>query len=274
MSAATKDSPEFLGNVTGTRWTGSLPDLSLGGEYFWRVDINGFSSVTKGSTWSFGIASVDVAPRSVKLAAPAGSPVPRQSLAMTAGAATAWTASTTTPWITLRSTSGTTPGSLEFDINTTGQTVGTKNGSITLQAAGKSFTVPVELSVVTLNVTKLITHPNRPVVYAINTSLAGEGFCHLLEINPATATIQRTLPIGFAPTDADLDPVSERLYITNWGYSQTRVIDVAAWAELPPLNLGEDIYKLEVTPNGRLVTEGEDQWVSLQHVGCGNRGKT
>ncbi|OYV07356.1 MAG: hypothetical protein CFE26_01460 [Verrucomicrobiales bacterium VVV1] len=263
VAGATKGSPEFLGNVTGTRWIGTLPNLSLGGEYFWRVDINGFSSVTKGGTWSFGVASVDVAPRTVKLAAPAGSPVPTQSLSMTAGAATAWTASTATPWITLRATSGSTPGALQFDINTTGLTVGTRTGSIALQAAGKSFSVPVELSIVTLNVTKLVAHPTRPVVYAINTSQAGEGFSYLLEINPVTAAILRTLPIGFAPTDADLDPVGERLYVSNWGYSQTRVIDVAAWAELPSLSLGEDIYKLEITPKGRLVTEKEDQWIEL-----------
>ena len=263
VTDATKTSSAFLGSVTGTRWNGILPELALGGQYYWRVDINGFSSVTKGNVWLFQIAPVDVVPRAVKLTAPAGSPVSRQNLAITAGAATAWTAATTTPWISLRSTAGSTPGALEFDINTTGLTVGTKNGSITLQAAGKSFTVPVELSVVTLNVTKLITHPNRPVVYAINTSLTGEGFCHLLEINSATAAIQRTLPIGFAPTDADLNPVNERLYISNWGYSQTRVIDVAAWAELPALNLGEDIYKLEVTPDSRLVTEGQDQWIQL-----------
>ena len=166
------------------------------------MDINGFSSTTKGDTWSFGIASVDVSPRAVKLAAPAGSPVPTQTLAMTAAAPTDWTATTATPWITLRSTVGTTPGSLRFDVSTNGLTVGTKNGSITLQAAGKTFTVPVELSIVTLNVTKLVPHPSRPVVYAVNTSLAGEGFCHLLEIDAATAKIQRTLPIGFAPTDA------------------------------------------------------------------------
>ncbi|MCF7732603.1 MAG: cadherin-like beta sandwich domain-containing protein [Akkermansiaceae bacterium] len=264
VGAATKESPEYLGNTTSTKWTGSLPALALGSSYYWRVDMNGFSSTTQGGTWSFGISSVDVTPRTVQLAAPAGSPVPRQTLAMTAGAPTAWTASTTTPWITLRSTSGITPGSLQFDVSTAGLAVGTLNGSITLQAAGKTFTVPVDLTVVTFNLTKLVPHPGRPVVYGINTSLAGEGVCHLLEIDAASATIQRTLPIGFAPTDADLDPVNERLYISNWGYSQTRVIDVAAWTELPSLNLGEDIYKLEITPNGRLVTEGEDQWVAMK----------
>jgi alpha-tubulin suppressor-like RCC1 family protein len=263
VTAATKTSAEYLGNVTGTKWTGALPPLALGSSYYWRVDINGFNARTQGGTWSFGIAAMDVTPRAVKLAAPTGSPVPRQTLAMTADVATAWTATTNTPWITLRATSGSTPTNLQYDISTAGLTVGTKSGSITLQAAGKSFTVPVELSIVTLNVTKLVAHPNRPVVYALNTSLAGEGFCHLLEIDPVTAAIQRTLPIGFAPTDADLDPVTERLYISNWGYTQTRVIDVAAWTELPALNLGQDIYKLEITPTGKLITEGEDQWIAL-----------
>ena len=264
VSNATRDSSEFLGNTRSTRWFESLPELGLGSTYYWRVDRNGFSRTSKGSTWSFDIATVDVTPRIVKLATPEGSPVPRQTLTMSAAAPTSWTASTTTPWITLRDSSGTTPDTLQFDISTNGLTVGAQNGTITLQAAGKSFIVPVELSVVTFNITKLVPHPDRPVVYGINTSLAGEGFCHLLEIDAATANILRTMPIGFAPTDADLDPLTERLYISNWGYSQTRVIDVAAWTELPSLKLGDDVYKLEVTPNGKLVTEGEDQWVSMR----------
>jgi len=264
VANATKESGEFLGTTTSTRWTGALPELGLGSTYFWRVDMNGFSSTSKGNTWSFGIATVDVTPRIVKLATPQGSPVPRQTLTMSAAAPTAWTASTTTPWITLRNLSGTTPGSLQFDISSDGLSVGPQNGAITLQAAGKSFTVPIELTVVTFNLTKLVPHPDRPVVYGINTSLAGEGFSQLLEIDASSATILRTLPIGFAPTDADLDPLTERLYVSNWGYSQTRVIDVATWTELPSLNLGDDVYKLEITPNGRLVTEGEDQWVSMR----------
>lgn len=125
------------------------------------------------------------------------------------------------------------------------------------------FSIPLELTVVTLNLTKLVPHPRRPVVYAIHTTPNNEGFSHLIELDAATAAIRRTMPIGFAPTDADLDPAGRRLYISNWGFDQTRVIDVDAWQELAPLRLGTDVFKLEITPNGRLITEGEDQWVSL-----------
>lgn len=265
VATATKSSPAYLGNVTGTRWTGALPTLALGTSYWWRVDIVGFGSVvTPGAVWTFGIAPVDVVPRALDLAFPTGSPVPRQQLALTAGAPTSWTASTTTPWISLVGNSGTTPGSLQFDINTAGLATGLKEGSITLQSGGTTFSVPVKLRVLALNVTKLVAHPTRPVVYGINTAAAGEGFSHLLEIDATTANILRSLPIGFGPTDADLDPVGERLYVSNWQFSHTRVIDVAAWTELPSLALGDDVYKLEITPRGKLITEEQDQWIGLQ----------
>lgn len=263
VTGAGKTSAQYLGNVTGTRWTGALPPLALGTDYWWRVDIVGFGSTVKGSTWSFGIAPVNVAPRSLDLAFPVGSPVPLQQLALTAGAPLAWTATTSTPWISLQTSSGSTPASLGFNINLAGLSTGLKSGSITLQAGGETFTVPVNLRVLALNLTKLVPHPTRPVVYGINTAAAGEGFSHLLEIDAATANILRSMPVGFSPTDADIDPSGSRLYVTNWGYSQTRVIDLGAWQELAPLNLGTDIYKLEVASGGRLVTEGEDQWISL-----------
>lgn len=263
VSSATRTSPEFLGNTTGTTWTGALPALALAQTYWWRVDIVGFNTTTTGTPWSFKIAPILVAPQSLDLAFPGNTPIPRQTLALTQPFGTAWTASTSTPWIRLASNSGRTPLNFGFDIDSTGLAVGSHEGAITFQAAGETFSVPVSLRVLALNITKLVPHPSLPVVYGINTSAAGEGFSHLLEIDAASANILRSLPIGFNPTDADFDPVTSRLYVSNWGFSQTRVIDVAAWAELPPLNLGVDVYKLEITPNGRLLTEEEDQWIDL-----------
>ena len=172
---------------------------------------------------------------------------------MSADAPTSWTASTTTPWITLLNTSGSTPGSLQFDISTGGLDVGAKNGSITLQAAGKTFIVPVDLNIMTLNVTKLLPNPNRPVVYGINTALAGEGFCP----SPRNRCDHRQNP----PCDADrlrshgcrVGSATGRLYIANNGYSQSKVIDVNAWVEFPSLNLGENVQYLETVTGGRLA---------------------
>lgn len=148
------------------------------------------------------------------------------------------------------------PGNLEFQVNSSGLPGGLSEDSITLQSGGGSFSVPERFRIAPLNITKLVAHPVRPVVYGINTALEGEGFSHLLEIDAATATISRSIPIGFSPTDADLDTANDKLYISNWGYPTTRVIDLATWKELPALLLGTDVYALEVSSRGRIITRG------------------
>jgi glutamine cyclotransferase len=267
VAAADKTSPEFLGNTSGIRWPGALPVLEFGKNYWWRVDIVGFNSTVAGTVWSFRIPVIDVMPKAVDLAFPADSPVPTQRLNLTSGSgggsSVAWTASTNTPWIVLKNTTGAAPGNFDFDVNISGMAAGGRQGSITFTAAGDTFSVPVNLRIIALNVTKLVAHPTRPVVYGINTAGAGEGFSHLLEIDAATSKILRSMPIGLTPTDADIDAVNDRLYVSNWGYGQTRVIDLSSWAELAPLSLGTDVYKVEATARGRIVTEGEDQWINL-----------
>ena len=109
VTTATKTSPEYLGNTRSTTWTGSLPDLVLGGNYYWRVDINGFSSTSKGRTWSFSIAPLDIAPRRLDVVLPASAPAVTRTLQITGPAGVSWTASTTTPWLTLPATGGVPP---------------------------------------------------------------------------------------------------------------------------------------------------------------------
>lgn len=47
----TPDSGEFVGNTASSAWT--LPTLSYGTTYYWRVVANGPSAVTNSATWSF-----------------------------------------------------------------------------------------------------------------------------------------------------------------------------------------------------------------------------
>ncbi|NQW99057.1 hypothetical protein HQ447_00255, partial [bacterium] len=260
---ANPTSASYLGSSSGNSWTGAQPALVLGGNYFWRVDTVGFAGTRKGVVWSFNVAPLEVTPRTLDLAFPVTSPIPRQRLALSSPTPRSWTATTSTPWIRLRTSTGSTPGSLEFDLDTAALSTGLKTGSITLQVGADTFSVPVRLQLLALNVTKLVAHPTRPVVYGINSAGTGEGFSYLLEIDAATANILRSLPIGFSPTDADLDAAGDRLYISNWGYPQTRVVNLADWLELPPLSLGSDVYKLEVSARGRIITEEQDQWIDI-----------
>jgi hypothetical protein len=52
-----------------------------------------------------------------------------------------------------------------------------------------------------------------------------------------------------------------RLYIADWGYPLTRVLDLTTWQWRPPLALGTDVYKINAGRPGRIYTEGFDQWV-------------
>ncbi|MEO5716690.1 MAG: PQQ-binding-like beta-propeller repeat protein [Luteolibacter sp.] len=270
VGAATPASPEFVGNTTTTSWTGSLPPVEFGKTYWWRVDIVGFSSKVIGSIWSFKTPVVDVMPRAIELDYPSGSLIPVQRLDLTsritvptAGAPVPWTATTTTPWISLRNAVGSTPGLIEFEIQTAGLPAGLNSGSITVQANGDSFSVPVRLRLKALDIIKLVAHPARQVVYGISTR-PGEGSPSLLvEIDAASAAVIRTMPVGWNATDADFDPIAGKIYITNFGYAETRVVDVNAWTELSPLLLGADVYQLEIASENRLLTETSEQWAQI-----------
>src|SRR5262249_44575279 len=71
---------------------------------------------------------------------------------------------------------------------------------------------------------------------------------------------------GINPTDLAVNRFDDRLYISNWQHNQTRVVDLATKTELAPFALGTDIYKLNAGKAGRIITEGEDQWVGFAVV--------
>jgi len=168
-----------------------------------------------------------------------------------------WSASLpgTPSWLSLVTTSGTTPTPLQLRVTPGLLAVGNYITNLRITSGAAVFEVPVRLSVVALNATKLLSHPTRPIVYAINSAPSSEEVSHLLEIDAATATVLRVIPAGINPADADLDPTSGKLYISNWGYAKVRVFDVDSWLELPSLNSDTDVYRVEISPNGNLVTE-------------------
>ncbi|MCF7732604.1 MAG: PQQ-binding-like beta-propeller repeat protein [Akkermansiaceae bacterium] len=158
-------------------------------------------------------------------------------------------------WLSLVAPSGSTPAPLQLRVAPGLLAAGSYTTNLHLTAGAAIFDVPVRLSVVALNVTKLLSHPTRPVIYGINSSPSSEEDSHLLEIDAASTTVLRIIPAGFRPTDADLDPASGKLYVACWGDAKVRVFDVDSWLELPSLATNTDVYRVEIAPNGRLVTE-------------------
>ena len=128
LAAATKTSPEYLGNTAGSRWTGAMPPLGLASDYFWRVDVVAFSGTAKGDAWSFRVAPLEIEPRQLSVVLPANAPAQTLDLQVGGPAGTTWTASESTSWLTLPSTGGAVPGVQKVTINPAGMAAGIHHG--------------------------------------------------------------------------------------------------------------------------------------------------
>ena len=106
----------------------------------------------------------------------------------------------------------------------------------------------------------------RPYIYAIQAPASGTTNGNLLFINTTNNSIDKTLVIGVNPTDLTINYGEDRLYIASWGENATYVVDLNMQTLLPSLNLGTDIYKINAVKAGRIITEGEDQWVVLNII--------
>jgi len=109
------------------------------------------------------------------------------------------------------------------------------------------------------NITLMKADPNRPdVIYAIDFTNPGEGPCHLLRIKASTGKITDFLEIGLNATDFDIDPTTDRLYVANFKQDHCQVVDLATFAPLEPIPLGNIIRCIEADGRGHLYTEGKN----------------
>src|ERR1035437_7001498 len=110
---------------------------------------------------------------------------------------------------------------------------------------------------------KMTADYQRPYIYAIQAPASGATNGNLLFINTTNNSIDKTLVIGTNPTDLTINVAEGRLYIASWGENATYVVDLPTQSLLPSLNIGTDIYRINAGRTGRIVTEGENQWVAL-----------
>jgi hypothetical protein len=109
---------------------------------------------------SFTVADpvLNVSPASLSISGTAGSTLPQQfllSLSLSTGAAETWNANAGAPWVVLGQSTGTTPSSLTFNIDTSGLAAGTHTTTITISGAGywsaRTIDVTLNLAAPTLS---------------------------------------------------------------------------------------------------------------------------
>jgi hypothetical protein len=260
VASATINSPLYLGSTSSNIFALS-GGLTAGSTYYWRVDSVGFASVVTGAVWSFTVSAATVSPQSLSLSGVTGLPLLPQSISINATIPTAWTLSIAQPWMTASATSGTTPSSVTLNFNATNLAAGSYSNQITLTANGTTLPMPVVLQLFDLNATKIAVDPNRNYIYVLHPGSGNFADAFLLFLNTDTGVVETVIPIGINPTDLTMNRFEDRLYVSNWQHNQTRVVDLSTRTELAPLSLGTDVYKINAGQAGRVMTEGEDQWV-------------
>lgn len=263
VTSATPASPQYLGRISTPGMNIPQP-LLPGTNYYWRVDVVGFSATNSGPVWSFTVATLSVSPSQLNLSAIAGYNPASVALSVTANSSLSWNAAVTGPnWMSVSPGSGTAPSSVTVSFNTAGLANGQYTNNIEFTASGLKLEVPVTLTVKPLNITAMAADAQRPYIYALQPPpLSGQNGL-LLFINTTNGNIDKVLTVGLNPTDLSINYGEGRLYIASWTETWTYVVDLNTQTLLPSLNLGTDIYKINAGRAGRIATEGEDQWVGL-----------
>src|SRR5207302_1317107 len=261
VAAATNGSALHLGRITAPPQ--SLPGpLAPGVTYYWRVNVVGFNATNTGPVWSFTTSTLSVDPSLINYSAIAGYNPADISLVLSGAAPVAWSAAVTGGnWLSISPASGTSPGTVIVSFNTAALAADQYTNNIDFTLGSTTLTVPVSLNVKALNITKMVADPQRPYLYAIQPpALSGQSGL-LLFINTTNGNIDKTLTIGINPVDLSINRAENRLYLASWTETWTYVVDLQTQTLLPSLNLGTDVYKINAGRQGRLVTEGMDQWI-------------
>jgi hypothetical protein len=261
VAAATTASPQYLGRRPAPPQP-LATNLAAGADYFWRVDVAGFNVTNAGPVWSFSTSLLSVNLASVTASSIAGyNPA---SVTLELSGDIPWTASVAdSDWLVLSAESGIAPGTLTVRFQTASLPPGLHTNSIAFHSGGQSLQVPVSMTVRSLNLTKMTADRNRPYIYALQPPpLVGQQGL-LVFINIETGNIDEALPIGTNPMDLSINDAEGRLYIASWQETWTYVVDLDTQTLLPSLNLGTDVFKINAGRMGRLVTEGQDQWVYI-----------
>jgi DNA-binding beta-propeller fold protein YncE len=271
VAAAGPDDPEFLGETTESSLPAPAP-LGYDVEYFWRVDVTARNGTRTGSVWSFRVAPINVEPRAVAIDHPRGVPVTTRAVAILTGSPAGegaespeWTATTSTPWISLVTGSGVAPGTLQFDVNPAGLSLATHHGTIRIASGGREFDLPVSLTLHALNYMMLTSDPDQPLLYAISRPSNQQAPSFLVVIDAHREVPILAFPVGWGATDVTVHPEESRIYISNWAAGELRALDRDSFEQVffrqypSPVVGGSDVvHAVAAGRAGRIaITEGD-----------------
>ncbi len=243
--------------------------------YYWRVDRVGFDTVYQCDILTFTTLPVELQPWEVSKTAWINAAVSNEQIILNivdtlAGGEVQtdlfnWSVEENISWLILNKTGGTFPDTLKLKFDTENLWGGVWQEFLRFSFDSHEFYVPVILNLKNPVVVQMLTDYERPYIYALHKE-TGQDEAYLLIINTVTEMIDKIMPIGSNPTDMTINYREKRLYVTDWGNPTTNVVDLETFNLLKPLELGNDVYKINAGRPGRVYFENEDQWININIV--------
>lgn len=276
VSAADTTSPLYLGRVTGTSLA-LIEALTIGTEYFWRVDPVTVAGPEVGEIYTFTVSGIQLSLPEIDVRTVEGHADYQVDIELeSTQAGSSWSATSADPWVTFGENSGVTPATLQVHIDATVLTSGFYNSSITLLHATGPLEIPVKVEVDSLSLTHIRSDRLTSKVYAISEDInAVPSRAYLLEVDTISEAIQRVTPVGSSVTDFAIHYADDLLYVTNWKSGSLLEIDRTSFQQTDTLAFqpagaagysGGDVYRVAAGVSERLVVEEEDQWIDLSLI--------
>ncbi|WCJ58814.1 immunoglobulin domain-containing protein [Fontisphaera persica] len=253
----------YLGRTQGT--TMGLPGaLAPGRDYYWRLDVFTHTFTNRGPVWSFHTFDLMVQPTELnELAYNLSMPFTQSVSVEGQGQWQAWVQDPS--WVALPMSNGTAPATIAIEFRPGNLTPGSYTNVLWIQPNGSQQAIPLQLTIVAMNISKMTADYQRPYIYALSPPEVTQGQPgRLLFIRTDNGLVERSLPIGLNPVDLTINYEEGRLYVANHGYEAVQVVDLETQQLLQPLVLNTaDIYRINAGRRGYLAVEGYDQWVHL-----------
>jgi Immunoglobulin domain/Immunoglobulin I-set domain/Fibronectin type III domain len=274
VANATTSSSQFLGNVTTSSFALSSA-LAPGQTYYWRVDMVAPGGVATGSVESFVVSTVVPSASSVSATTTQGNPGYPVAIGLSSVApGTNWAANSDASWIEFAANTGVTPATLQITLNASQLTSGLNQANLSITTSQGVFTIPVSLQVDPLALTVMRSDPGSPKVYAVSEAhvATGSSRAYLIEIDSQLQAVTRVVPVGTGATDFAIHHGDNRIYVTNWQIGSLLAINLTTFAldqtyAVPPFKgagySSADVYHVSAGAPGRLVFEGENQFVDM-----------
>ncbi|MFH1498356.1 MAG: fibronectin type III domain-containing protein [Verrucomicrobiota bacterium] len=273
-------SPEYLGQVTGTELVLEDP-LPAGTTYYWRIEYVFDDVLGEGPLQNFHVVTVAPATQLLTVSTVQGDIDHAFAIPLSSAVdGEAWTAHSANDWIALDASSGSTPGTLTGSIDIASLPAGISTGTITVSGGGQSVEIQVAVEIDPLALTRLESDPDSTLIYGLSEKTTPEkSYAYLLEIDSQTESIIRAVRVGTGATDLAVHTGDNRVYVTNWRAGQLYAVnrdtfEVDDILRVPPFSgtgySDNDVYVISAGGPGRLVVEGEDQWIDVSILNTAN----